>query len=594
MRFRLRTKFLFSMLLILSALTSTSLLLVRRRVEQQLRRQIVQDLRNSVATFQNVQRLRVLSLRRSAQLLANLPISRALMTTAHAATIQDASRELWTVAGTDLLVLSNRTGEIMGMHSSAPEVDRAVAQESMRHSLAQDQTEYWWRSGNHVYEIAIQPIYFGSPAENHVLGFLAVGYEIDDRVARELSQVAASQVAFWYGPTLVRSTLLPAQGNALENQGRGLVQVGLEPVEMSLGPEPYWISSVDLAPGSTPAVRLMVLKSLTEANALIHQLDRLMLGLGFIAVLAGTALVFVISRTFTRPLDNLVAGVRALEGGEYDYPLPVRGHDEAAELTSAFSRMRTNLQQSQRELLEGERLATIGRMASSISHDLRHQLAAILANAEFMSEKRGEVEREELYQELRAAVFQMTDLIDSLLEFSRPRESLRLGWVRINDVLDRAIQTVRARPEFRELKIKVHGAAIDGWFDSNKLQRVFHNLIINACEATDRDGGLVDFDIRQKGETVEITVQDNGHGIPDDLRQHIFEPFVSYGKENGTGLGLTVVQKIILDHGGEVKVQETSPRGTRIVVSLPLLSSPQQPAQAATVKAALVRTGGPQ
>ena len=265
MRFRLRTKFLLSMLLILAALTSTSLLLVRRRVEQQLRRQIVQDLRNSVATFQNVQRLRVVSLRRSAQLLANLPISRALMTTAHAATIQDASRELWTVAGTDLLVLSNRTGEIMGIHSSAPGVDRDVAQASMRHSLAQDQTEYWWRWGNHVYEIAIQPIYFGSPAENRVLGFLAVGYEIDDRVARELSQVAASQVAFWYGPSLVRSTLLPAQENALENQGRGLVQVGLEPVEMPLGLEPYWISSVDLAPGSTPAVRLMVLKSLTEA-----------------------------------------------------------------------------------------------------------------------------------------------------------------------------------------------------------------------------------------------------------------------------------------------------------------------------------------
>jgi signal transduction histidine kinase len=594
MRFRLRTKFLLSMLLILAALTSASLLLVRRRVEQQLRRQIAQDLRNSVATFQNVQRLRVLSLRRSAQLLADLPISRALMTTAHAATIQDASRELWTVAGTDLLVLSNRTGEIMGIHSSAPGVDLAAAQASMRHSLAREQTEYWWRWDNHVYEIAIQPIYFGAPAENRVLGFLAVGYEIDDRVARELSQVAASQVAFWYGPSLVRSTLPLAQKNALENQGRGLVQVGLEPVAMPLGAEPYWISSVDLAPGSTPAVRLMVLKSLTEANALLHQLDRLMLGLGFIAVLAGTSLVFVISRTFTRPLDNLVAGVRALEAGEYNYPLPVHGHDEAAELTSAFSRMRTNLQQSQRELLEGERLATIGRMASSISHDLRHQLAAILANAEFLSEKRGEVEREELYQELRAAVFQMTDLIDSLLEFSRPRESLRLGWVRLNEVLDRAIQTVRARPEFRELKIKVHGAAIDGWFDSSKLQRVFHNLIINACEATDRDGGLVEFEIRQNGGDVEITVQDNGHGIPDHLRDHIFEPFVSYGKENGTGLGLTVVQKIILDHGGEVKIQETSPHGTRIVVSLPLLSSPQQPVQAATVKVALVRTGGPQ
>src|SRR5512144_1019147 len=116
---RLRTKFLLSMLLILAALTSTSLLLVRRRVEQQLRGQILQDLRNSVATFQNVQHQRVVSLRHSAQLLANLPISRALMTTRHAATIQDASEDLWKVAGTDLLVLTDRTGAVMGIHSAA-------------------------------------------------------------------------------------------------------------------------------------------------------------------------------------------------------------------------------------------------------------------------------------------------------------------------------------------------------------------------------------------------------------------------------------------------------------------------------------------
>jgi signal transduction histidine kinase len=252
--------------------------------------------------------------------------------------------------------------------------------------------------------------------------------------------------------------------------------------------------------------------------------------------------------------------------------------------------MRTSLQQSQRKLLEGERMATIGRMASSISHDLRHQLAAILANAEFLSERRSEDERVELYQELRAAVFQMTDLIDSLLEFSRPRESLRLAWVRLNEVLERAIQTVRARPEFRAVEIHVRGDAIDGWFDNNKLQRAFQNLVLNACEATERDHGKVTFGIRRRGGTVEIAVQDNGHGIPDHLRDHIFEPFVSYGKENGTGLGLTVVHKIVVDHGGEVRVQETSPGGTTLLVSLPLLPSPQQPIQASTAHAALVRT----
>ena len=90
--------------------------------------------------------------------------------------------------------------------------------------------------------------------------------------------------------------------------------------------------------------------------------------------------MFLISHTITRPLQNLVEGVRALEKGDYDYPLDRRGGDEVAEVTRAFDRMRDSLLKTQQELLEAERLATIGRMASSISHDLRHSLAAIVAS----------------------------------------------------------------------------------------------------------------------------------------------------------------------------------------------------------------------
>ena len=142
--------------------------------------------------------------------------------------------------------------------------------------------------------------------------------------------------------------------------------------------------------------------------------------------MGGSGLVFFISHTFTRPLGNLVAGVRALEKGDFTYALDARGGDEVAELTGAFDRMRNSLLKTQQELLEAERLATIGSMASSISHDLRHSLAAIVANAEFLCESRlSPDQREELYQEIRVAVNQMTDLIESLLEFSRTRESLR-------------------------------------------------------------------------------------------------------------------------------------------------------------------------
>ena len=171
---------------------------------------------------------------------------------------------------------------------------------------------------------------------------------------------------------------------------------------------------------------------------------------------------------------NLVEGVRALEKGDFTYALDARGGDEAAEVTRAFNRMRSSLRKTQQELLEAERLATIGRMASSISHDLRHSLAAIVANAEFLCESRlSSDQREELYQEVRAAVNQMTDLIDSLLEFSRTRESLRPSYGNVRDSVERVVQATRLHPEFHQVSITVsQEGGSSGWFDAKKLERV--------------------------------------------------------------------------------------------------------------------------
>ncbi|PYX04726.1 MAG: two-component sensor histidine kinase, partial [Acidobacteria bacterium] len=113
LKLRLQTKFLLSMLLISAGLTCTSLLLVRRSVHKQVKKEILSDLQNSVSTFHNFQRERELNLSRSAELLADLPTLRALMTTQHEATIQDASAEQWRLAGSDLFVLADRAGRVV-------------------------------------------------------------------------------------------------------------------------------------------------------------------------------------------------------------------------------------------------------------------------------------------------------------------------------------------------------------------------------------------------------------------------------------------------------------------------------------------------
>ncbi len=147
--------------------------------------------------------------------------------------------------------------------------------------------------------------------------------------------------------------------------------------------------------------------------------------------------------------------------------------------------MRNHLQKTQRELLDAERLATIGRMASSISHDLRHSLAAVVANSEFLCETNLTPEqREDLYAEIRIAVTQMTDLIESLLEFSRTRESLRPSYGDVRSAVDRAAQGVMAHPEFQRTRIRISGeGSTEGWFDFRKLERALLNLLLNACEA---------------------------------------------------------------------------------------------------------------
>lgn len=576
MKLRLRTKFLLSMLLISAGLTVTSLLLVRHSVQSQVKKSIVADLRNSVSTFQNFQQMRELTLTRSAELLAYQPLLRSLMTAPDEATIQDGSTSWWRLAGSDLFVLVDRSGRVVALHASTPGFTREMAQQSLDARFDQEGSAQWWFGSQHLYQVFIKPVYFGPAAEERLLGLLVLGYEIDQTIAAQVSRIAASQVAFYYGDTVVRSTLTPAHeaelaGHAFVHSRSGQA----EPEEVQLGDERFLGTSVELAPGKTPPVRLRVLKSYDQATAFLDSLNRLLLALGLAAVVGGSALVFFLSHTFTRPLGNLVAGVRALENGDFQFALDPRGSDEVAEVTGAFNRMRASLLTTQQELLEAERLATIGRMASSISHDLRHSLAAVVANAEFLLESRlSSEQREELYQEVRIAVNQMTELIDSLLEFSRTRESLRLTRGNLKELIERVVPAIRAHPRFHQARISIRQQGdCSGYFDTRKLERAFYNLLLNACEATGGEDARIGVELIQTSDRVQIRISDNGRGIPEAIRGKLFEPFVSVGKENGTGLGLTVVQKIVQDHGGEIVVEKTSESGTVFLVTLPLSST---------------------
>ena len=569
-KWRLRTKFFIAMLLTSAGLTAVSLLIVQRTVASHVRRGISTDLANSVETFRNLQTQREQELGRLAELMADLPSLKALMTSGHAPTIQDGSREMFHLAGGDLFGLIDTSGQLMAFHTKAPGISREQAQQLLNRRGPVQEPLQWWLADGHLYEVVLAPIYFGPSSQNASLGLVAVGYEMNATVARQVGQIAASDVAIVRGDQVVVSTLDAAQTRALASHvALGAIPAG--PANWKLGNETFIIASLPANPAGTPPVTIMVMRSYDQATAFLNNLRQLLLAVGFGAVLGGTWLVYLIAGTFTRPLEELVVGVHALGSGDYRYPVHIPAAGEVAELATAFKRMRDSLRDAQQRVLDAERLATIGRMASSISHDLRHPLTAVLANAEFLADTDlSGAQREELYLEIRVAVNRLTDLVDSLLELSRPAESLSLVDAPIERTISRAIELVRSHRQFQRLAVGIESPALHtAQFDPRKMERVFYNLLLNSCQAAQVSGGHVGVQVAERNGDLTIRITDDGPGVESSIRDRMFQPFVSHGKENGTGLGLTIAQKIVQDHHGSLQLESSVPGRTVMQIVLP-------------------------
>jgi signal transduction histidine kinase len=574
--FRLRTQLFIATLLTICGLTGGLLFIIRHTVTVETESEVRDGTEGSVRAFESVQRQRERQLSSAAAMLADLPILKALMPTEHALTIQDASTRFWKLAGSDLFVLAKPDGQVVALHMANPGWPPEAAERDLKRSVEQGDDASWWYDNGRLYQVFIRRITAGAGSESENLGWLAVGYQVNSTVAQQLALVAGNDIALATGDDVIASTLSTADEAALQ---RSIRQNNIRPTpdarEITLASDRYAYSSV-LLHGALPSpVRCYVLMPLARVNSFLLHLNHIIYILGASAVIFGALLFGFVSRTITKPLDNLVAGVRALAAGDYTYSITPEGTSEVAELSTAFAKMRNELLASQRQQIETERVAAIGRAASSLSHDLRHYLAAVVANAEFLYEaEQLKLDRSEIYKEIQTASTQMTDLIDSLRELAYQRRAISPVPTSLEQILRRAIEAVKVRPEFRHRTITLNiRNEVEGVFDPKKLERAFFNLILNACEATPDGDGRVMVDVQTRGASFEIRVIDQGTGIPLNIRDNVFDPFVSSGKSNGTGMGLAIVSKIVQDHGGSVSLERTSEEGTVMLVTLP--HSPQ-------------------
>jgi signal transduction histidine kinase len=574
----MRTTLLIPLVVLSFGCTLLSLLVIRTIIQQQTQADLASDLRHSVKTYQNIQHQQRELLARESALLADLPSLKSLMTTYDPRTIADGGIEFWQVSGCDFFALLDQSGKLIVSYNRGAPLDHAGVARGLEVDRHKPGEPILLSLSDHIYEISTQPLYFGPKEHGTFLGSVAVGYPIDEYVAREVSEAAAAQVAFSVNGRVVVSTLGPELQQQLVARGGDLLQIPTQNKKIQLGKMEYLTASERLTTSvreesPTEVPQLIVLKSFEEATQLLNRVNRWVLALALVALVVGSGMLASILRTLTRPIGTLVEGTRALAQGNFDYQLSEDGASEIRELSRAFERMRIQLRRTQRELLDSERLATIGRMASSISHDLRHYLSAMYANAEFMSGANiSQLEREELMLEVQAAVQGMTDLLDSLLLFTQTGRALHPEFESITLMIQRSVSMVRSHPAGRDVRITLNGlSSLEAWVDAKKLGRSVYNLLLNACQAAKRGQGpaAVALTLIESERSIQVKIADNGPGVPVPVRQKIFLPFVSESRESGTGLGLTLAQQIAQEHGGSIELEESTAGNTVFTINLP-------------------------
>ena len=223
-----------------------------------------------------------------------------------------------------------------------------------------------------------------------------------------------------------------------------------------------------------------------------------------------------------------------------------------------------------REMVESERLSAVGRMASTIIHDIKNPLGTLRMYAQVIRRRTGDEESAALADEMIRQVDRFVNMTQEILDFSRGVSEIHLEDVELGEVIEGLIGFIEKDLARKDITI-VHRFEYTGpcRMDLDKMSRAFYNLAANAADAMEQ-GGTLTIATGLRDGTLAIEFADTGGGIPEEIRGRIFEPFFTAGKRHGTGLGLAIIKKIIDDHNGTVEVESVPGTGTTFRLLLPL------------------------
>ena len=222
------------------------------------------------------------------------------------------------------------------------------------------------------------------------------------------------------------------------------------------------------------------------------------------------------------------------------------------------------------EMVQNERLSAVGRMASVIIHDIKNPMGTLRVYAQVMKKKSGNEEANKLADEMIRQVDRFVNMTQEILDFTRGVSASNFQDMEFKTVMDDVLSFIEKDLEKNNVKLEKN-PNFEGivTMDQDKIVRVFYNIASNARDAMPQ-GGMLTLTTALDGGYVRIDFKDTGTGMPDEVKKKIFEPFMTYGKKHGTGLGMAIVKKVIDDHHGTIDIESEMGHGTTITIRLPV------------------------
>lgn len=340
----------------------------------------------------------------------------------------------------------------------------------------------------------------------------------------------------------------------MKEKGRGWFISGDEAAREEIG------AAADRIAERAATIRMQVLEDrgmgIDFSNAIVGKLVTLLISSAGASLLFGMLALVLLHRWVLRPVRELRAAAAAIASGRFEHQIPVNGSDEIAQLSMEVNHMASTIRTMLDERVEQERLAALGEMVRRLAHSLRNPLSGIRSLAEVTrDELPADSELREHQNRILKAVDRFEQWLSDLLNSTKPLQ-LQVATTNTREFVAHVVDSHRAMAEAKHVRLEVRvseGMPGTVQCDSAQLEHAVVSVLTNAIQASPMDGRVV-FAVDRVGEAWEMSISDEGPGIPEEVREKAFVPYFTT-KPSGTGIGLAIANQVVRSHGGSIRIE---------------------------------------